>query len=153
MPQKRRLRMSRRSVQIVAVAVGALAYGMASLLRTYVFHYLKADLSGHWLGSINALWIYINTLLSGFVAVLLYRRNVFLIGFCAGALGELARGLAGLLATLHAVGWLEIVSFPISYVLDIFFASLTSGVLGAAGAAVAFVTCQYKSENQGGVRL
>jgi hypothetical protein len=144
--------MNRRSAQILAVAVGALTYAMASLMRTYVLHYLKGDLSGHWLGSINALWIYVNTLLSGFVAMLLYSRSVFLIGFCAGAAGELARGIAGLLSILHAVGWHEIVGFPLSYMLDLVFASLTSGVLGAAGAAVAVVTFQCRQENRGDVR-
>jgi hypothetical protein len=108
-------------------------------------------LSGHWLGSIDALLIYATTLLSGFVAALLYRQHVFLTGFCAGAIGAVAYGLIKLLAGLHA-GWIELIGLPLGYALDMIFAALASGMLGAAGAASAVVAYQYRSAGRSGVR-
>jgi hypothetical protein len=131
--------MMRRTVQLVAVAAGALTYVIAAYMRIELVHYFRAYLAGHWIGSIDALLIYTTTLLSGFVAGLLYREQVLLTGFCAGAVGELARGVIKPLVAMHAVGWAAIVSLPLGYVLDILFAALVTGILGAAGAAVSVV--------------
>jgi len=127
------------------VALGALAYVIAAFLRTQALRYLH--LSGHWLVSIDALLIYATTLLSGFVAGLLYRQRVFLTGFCAGAIGGFAHGLIKFPAGLHA-GWIELIGLPLGYVLDMIFAALASGVLGAASAVVA---CQYRSARRSAI--
>jgi hypothetical protein len=126
----------------LAVAVGAAAYIVAAIIRTQALHYFH--LAGHWLSSIDALLIYCTALSAGFIAGLLYRKQVFLIGFCAGAAGEFAYGAFKVLAGLN-LRWSDLLALPMGYVLDMIFAALASGVLGAAGAASAVVACGHWS--------
>ena len=144
--------MTYRTVQLVAVAAGALTYVIAAFLRIEVVLYFRPYLAGHWIGSIDALLIYTSTLLSGFVTGLVYAEHVLLTGFCAGAVGELARGIFKLLVAVHAVGLAAIASLPLGYVLDILFAALATGVLGAAGAAVSIVAYHRQTVDRSGTK-
>ena len=130
----------RTNIQIVAVAVGAATYIAAAFIRTGAISYLGPPFSGHLIGSIDALLIYITALLPGFVAATLFRSRIFVTGFVAGAVGELARSVIKLLPALHAAGWMAINTLPMDYISDIFFSAVATGILGAAGAAVAVVS-------------
>jgi len=141
--------MNRRDAPVLAIACGALTYVTIAFLRTEGLRYLSANLADHWLSLIDAFLVYAATLLSGFVAARLYRKRVFMTGFFAAAVGELARGLLKLSLKLHAVGWMSAISLPLSYVLDIVFAAAISGILGAAGAAVAVVASGHRAADQG----
>ena len=138
--------MSRRGLQITAVLVGALTYVVGAFLRMHLLQYFHS--SDHWLNSVNAFLIYTGTLLSGFIAGLLYRQGVFLTGFCAGGIGEFTHGIIKLLVSLHGA-WIEVISLPSGYFIDLIFAVLISGILGAAGAASAVVARQYRATNRG----
>lgn len=131
--------MTERGAAAVAVAAGALTFLLATFLRIEATHYLKLAVSAHWLGSINALMIYVTTLSAGLVTGLLRQRHVLVIGFLAGVAGELTRGLINLVMASHAAGWVAIISLPLGYFMDVAFAAITTGVLSSAGAAVAIV--------------
>ena len=131
-----------RVLAIAAIVAGAAVYVAAAFVRTDILPRILKGLSEHWARSIDESLIYIISLLAGFVAALVFRHKVLTIGFCASALGSLVRSLLKLFMTLHVVGWMEIRRVPLGFMADIVFAAFASGVLGAAGAAVAVVVCR-----------
>jgi hypothetical protein len=130
--------------QIAAILVGATFYVAAGFARADLLPRIATGISGHWANSLDTFLTYITSLLAGFVAALVFRHQVLATGFCASALGSLARTLLKLFITLHAVGWLEIRHLPLGFVGDLVFAAFGSGVLGAAGGAVAAVAVRSR---------
>jgi len=136
-----------RARPALAVTLGALVYIVANLLRRKVLYHIGLQPTGYWVGSIDALLIYTITLASGFIAGVLYPQRILMIGFSACAVGEFFRALVRVLDGVKDVGWLAVVSLPLGYLIDILFAVLSAGVLGAAGAAVSVVTYRHRSNS------
>ena len=131
---------------IPAVAVGAITYVVLSFFRTELNRHLTALTSNHWYVPFDASLAFLIALTTGFVAASMYRRHEMAMGFCACAMGEIARGIMKLLVVVYAAGFAAAINLPGTAVLDIFTNALPSGILGAAGGAVAVVLLRNRSK-------
>ena len=131
---------------IPAIAVGALTYLVLSFLRTELNRHSTALTSNHWYVPFDASLAFLIALTTGFVAASMYRQREMAMGFCACAVGEIARGIIKLLVAVYGAGFAVAINLPGAAVLDIFTNALPSGILGAAGGAVAVVLLRNRSK-------